>query len=133
MIYTRKLATTFVATFAVFFLAHQLFPGNLVFGNIAIPYFQALLTASFGVALAASLVKPILHDDFGITLTDQKWSSIYLVVNMGFIYLMARTPLSNSVGIGVSGFWVSLILGVVVTLVQYVVFKDALHPKKTTR
>jgi len=133
MMFTRKFITTFVATLAVFFIVNQIFPNMLVFGMISIPYIQALLTASFGVALAASSVKPIFHDDLGFELNDQQWMGIYLLVNMGVIYLMARTPISNSVGVGVIGFWMSLLLGFLVTGAQYLIFRDALHPKKTRR
>lgn len=133
MIFTRKLLTTFAATFVVFFLVNKVSSENLVFGTLFISWLQALLTASFGVALIASCVKPILHDDFGLNLSNRGWMVTYLIVNMGTIYLMARTPLSNSIGIGVTGFWVSLLMGVFVTAVQYGIFRDALHPKKVSR
>lgn len=133
MLFTRKLLTTFIATVAVFFLVNRLFGQYLVFGNISISWLQALLTASFGVALIASVVKPILHDDFAIELSDKAWTVVYLVANMGTIYLMTRTTLSNAVGMGVTGFWVSVMLGVVITAAQYGIFKDPLHPKKSSR
>jgi len=133
MMFTRKLLTTFIATFIVFFIVNKLFGNYLVFGTMNIPFLQAMLTAAFGVALAASCVKPILHDDAGLNLTDQGWMATYLVINMGVIFAMARTPLSNSIGIGVIGFWVSLLLGVLVTGIQYLIFRDALHPKKAKR
>ena len=133
MIFIQKFITTFIATIVVFFLMNRLFGDYVVFGMISLPYLQALLTASFGVALAASCVRPILHDDLNWNLSDQGWIFLYLAVNMGVIFIMTRTPLSNSIGMGVRGFWMSILLGLIVTGVQYFILKDALHPKKLKR
>src|SRR3990167_10933689 len=130
MTFTYKFVTTFLTTLAVLFITNMVFPNYLVFGTLTISSFQALLTSAFGVALGASVIKPILHDDFGFNFSDKGWMVIYLLVNMGALYLMARAPLSHSIGMGIVGFWMSIFLGLIITVVQYFVLMDALHPKK---
>lgn len=111
-----------VSNLIVFYLAHLLFPTEVVFGNVIIGYWQAILTASVGVAFIAVLVDPVAKD-FNLTFSTNAWMAIYFAVNTLAIYLFARTPISKTVGMGLSSYWVAIILGFFANLGQYLMWK----------
>lgn len=118
MYYTRKFATYYIANLLVLIVAQNIASNFIVFGRLEISALQALLTTGFGITLAAMLVD-ILLKDFSIELTSDKYLTLELFVNIGTLYLLARTPLQNSVGVGIVAFWVAIIVGFGLSLAQY--------------
>lgn len=53
-------------------------------------------------------------------LQPDKYLTLELLVNIGAIYLLARTPLQNSVGIGITAFWVAILIGFGLSIAQYI-------------
>src|SRR3989338_8727019 len=117
MNYTKKFVTYFIANLIVLFIAESIIPQFLVFGRLEIGPIQALLTTSFGITLAAMLVD-LLIQDFQIKINPEKYIIVELLVNIGALYILARTPLQNSVGVGIVGFWVAIILGLFLSIGQ---------------
>lgn len=120
MYYTRKLVTYFVANLAVLYLAYAYAGNFIVFGRLEIGPIQALITAAFGLTLAAMLVDLLLRD-FNIHIQSESYLTLELLVNIGALYLLARTPLQNSVGVGIVAFWVAILLGFGLSIAQYIV------------
>lgn len=120
MYYTRKFITYFLANFFVLYSSSQIVSNFVVFGRLEIGTLQAILTTAFGVTLAAMLVDMLLKD-FKIELLPDKYLSLELLVNIGALYLLARTPLQNSVGVGITAFWVAILIGFALSLAQYLV------------
>lgn len=118
MYYTRKFITYFVANVIVMYAASTFASNFVVFGRLEIGAFQALLTAAFGITLAAMFVD-ILLKDLDIRIEPDKYLMLELLVNMGALYLLARTPLQNSVGVGIKAFWVAILIGMALSLAQY--------------
>ncbi len=116
-----------LSTVATFYIATLIFPKNLVFGNAIFPQLQAIVNTSVIVGLAAALV-----GEFGRTrkYPMKTWFIIYWIVNAGVIYILARTPISLISAIGISAFWVSIILGGVVNYAQYGTFRALTVKKK---
>jgi hypothetical protein len=120
MYYTRKFITYFIANLIVMYAAYSLAGNFVVFGRLEIGVMQAILTTTFGITLAAMFVD-ILLKDFGIQIQPDKYLTLELLVNMGTLYLLARTPLQNSVGVGITAFWVAIVIGFALSLAQYLV------------
>lgn len=120
MYYTRKAITYFLANFFVLYASSQIASNFVVFGRLEIGTLQAILTTAFGLTIAAMLVDLLLKD-FNIKLQPDKYLSLELLVNISALYLLARTPLQNSVGVGITAFWVAIIIGFALSLAQYLV------------
>ena len=120
MNYTRKLVIYITSNFLVLYLAHIYASSYVVFGRLEISPIQAVLTTAFGVGIAIMLLDLMVFD-FKWKIPAEKYIFAEVLVNIGALYLLARTPLQNSVGIGIVAFWVAIILGFVLSLVQYAV------------
>lgn len=119
MYYSKKLLGYFLANIVILYLAQTLVSDMVIFGRAEISPFQALLTTSFGIALASLLVD-ILLKDFNFKIQPDKYLTLELSVNIAAIYLLARTPLQNSVGIGITAFWVAILVGFGLSIAQYI-------------
>ena len=119
MNYTRKLITYFIANLIVLFAAHSIANNFIVFGRLEIGTYQAIITTAFGITLAAMLVDVILKD-FSVKIQADKYLTLELLVNIGALYLLARTPLQNSVGVGIKAFWVAIIVGFALSVAQFI-------------
>ncbi len=118
MYYTRKFLTYFVANALILYVAH-VYAGNfIVFGRTEIGFMQAIATTAFGLTIAAMMVDLLLKD-LKVTIQPDSYLSLELLVNIGALYLIARTPLQNSVGVGISAFWVAIMIGIGLSLAQY--------------
>ena len=119
MSYTKKLIGFFLVNTLVFYLFNILFPALLVFGNITISYWQAVMSAAFAVTVTHMLFEPIA-EEINFLFHKKNWPLVFFFVNAGAIYIIARTTLSKAAGIGIAGFWVAIVLAIIVTAVQYV-------------
>ena len=110
-----------LTTAIVFYLAFMVFGKNVVFGNTLMNPVQAVIVSSLIVGLAVSLVAKWGEKQ---KIQDNLWALIYWVVNTGVIYLIARTPVSEFVGIGLKPAVVSaVVLGLIVNFAQYGVWR----------
>ena len=105
----------------VFFVASWLFRNQVVFGNILLPYWAALLVASFLLTAVIFLVKPILVK-FGLKLKgDLNWVLIYTVANIVTVWVLAH--LAFLTGFGISSFIVAIVLGIILIICQWILGK----------
>jgi uncharacterized membrane protein YvlD (DUF360 family) len=110
-----------VLNLVVFFVAHWLFREQVVFGNILLPYWAALLVASFLQTGVVFLVKPILVRS-GLKLKgDLNWVLIYTVANIVTVWVLAR--LAFLTGFGISSFIVAIVLGIILIICQWILGK----------
>lgn len=120
MYYTRKFLTYLLANTTVMYAAHTYAGNFMMFGRAEIGVTQAILTTAFGLTLAAMFVDLLLKD-FSIELKPDTYLSLELCVNIATLYVLARTALQNSVGVGITAFWVAIITGIVLSIAQYAV------------
>jgi len=104
--------------FVILYLAFLYGSDYIVFGRLEIGSLQAVLTSAFGIAIAIMLLDLIVYD-FKIKIPAEKYILAEVLVNIGALYLLARTPLQNSVGVGIVAFWVAIVLGLILSLAQY--------------
>lgn len=129
MKYTKKLLAYFIANVVVFLIANYFVPGFFVFGRGQISYWQALLTTAFGITIAVMLYDLVIYD-FKIKLKAQEYIAAEAVVDIGALYLFARTSLQNSVGVGIGAFWIAVLVGFGISAAQYVTKQFVEHRLK---
>lgn len=102
----------------VFYFSSRFFGAYLVFGNVLTNPLTATILTAIVVALIAASVGPTLKH-YKVELSPGRLMIVYYVVNSAALYILARTPISHITAIGISVFWVALVLGFVVNFVQY--------------
>lgn len=107
-----------LATAIVLYLSSLFFPQNVAFGNVIFPPYQALLNSSVIVGLFAAVVGEFGK---GAKYSTKTWFLVYWAVNFALIYGLSRSMASEVVAIGVSPFWVNIVLSFGVNGAQYVV------------
>lgn len=90
----------------------------IVFGNVIIGYAHAIILTGFAIGFISTLVKPIT-EEYKIKLNQTQNVLLNLCVNIITLYILARTPLSKSFGIGIVSFWVAIAAGCIVYVCQY--------------
>lgn len=111
-----------IANIIIFYIAFINFGNYVVFGTANMNYLSAIVLTALIVALVSASVDPIARHH-KIDLSAGKWMFLYFIVNAATIYILARTPLSLITAVGIYAFWVALILGFVVNLAHYAVWK----------
>lgn len=118
MNYTKKLIAYLLVNTLVLYVVNMFFPEMFVFGRGQISYYQALLTTSFGLTLAVMVFDLIIYD-YKIKLDFEKYVVLEGLINIGALYLFARTPLQNSIAVGISAFWIAIVVGLLLSILQY--------------
>lgn len=117
----RRFFAFTIATSVVLYLSTFFSYGLIVFGNAYVSTTQAIITAAIMIGLASCLVEPVAKD-LKLNIAEKMWILLYYIVNSLAIYLVARSPLSLSAGIGIKQFWVAFVLGFFVNLGQYAIY-----------
>jgi hypothetical protein len=115
-----------IANAVVFYLAFLLGGNYVVFGNVVAAPVQAIIMASIIVAFVVALLGELAKS---LKYPETTWMAIYWAINTLTIWFLARTEVSEIVGIGLPGFWVAVVLGFVVNLVQYGLLNVVTHKK----
>ncbi len=129
MDFTKTLIVFSLTNFVIFYLG-SLLPGNyLVFGNIYSGPLGAAIKTAILAALSVSVVTHLIKL-YKVKLSGAAMMVLFLVVNIGTLYFLARTSISEIVGVGIAGFWVAVVAGFVVNLAQYATWMAFLDTKK---
>lgn len=101
----------------VFLVVRSFVPDLLVIGNAFMSATTAAFMSGLLLAVAVMLVEPVFNV-FKIKVNkESRWWLIYLFVNTEVIWLLGR--LADFSGIGLASFWVAIILGIIVTPLQW--------------
>lgn len=106
-----------VVNAVIIFGANLLFPSHVVLGTFTISPLWAIVLSSSALALLSVLVMPLagVWEHFRKhVLTPKEWMGSFLVLNFVFVWLITRIP--DLLGLGVSSWFVVLILAVVLDL-----------------
>lgn len=105
----------------VLYLASLIVQGHVVFGNAIVSLPLALIFTSLLLTVIITLVVPVF-DILKIKVEKESvWRLIYLGVNIGAIWVLAR--ISPATGFGISRFWVAIILGIILNILQWISWK----------
>lgn len=106
-----------IANSLVFLVASLVLVGNVVLGNDKVSTPMAAVIAGFVLTTLMQLVEPAVGKS-GYKVTNQNiWGLIYLVYNVGALWLLKRFALV--LGLGISSLVWVVVIGVVLTLVQW--------------
>lgn len=120
---SRQMAIGFFALLivnsVVIWVANYFFPSFVVLGTANISLWWAVLHSMGTLALIGTLAVPAMEyiqEMQGRALTMKDWMIGYLVVNFVGIWVIAR--FSEQFGLGISAWWVALVVAVILDLVQ---------------
>jgi hypothetical protein len=129
MDFAKTLIVFALTNFVIFFLG-SLLPGNyLVFGNVNTSPIGAAIKTAVLTAVAVAVVTHVIKI-YKVKLSGAAMMILFLLVNIGVLYFLARTSISELVGVGIVGFWVAAVTGFVVNLAQYATWSAFLADKK---
>lgn len=107
---------------AVLYLASLIFPSWVVFGNVTLPGGIALVITSLILTLLLTQVMPAIKALKLKIEGEIQMGLIYGVVNIVGLWLWARGAVYT--GFGISSVWVAITLGVILTLIQWKIWKS---------
>lgn len=103
----------------VILVANVLFPAQVVLGNANSNLWWAVFHSMVMLSLIGTLAVPLFEwkqKMLGRVLTTKEWMIGYLAIN--FVGVWVITRFSEQFGLGISGWWVGLLLAVAFDFVQ---------------
>ncbi len=103
----------------VIWLANIVFPSQVVLGTAYFTLGWAIFHSMLALSLIGTLVVPLFEwkqEMMGKALTSQHWMIGYLAINFAGIWVITR--FSEQFGLGISAWWVGLLLAAVFDFVQ---------------
>jgi len=103
----------------VILIANTLFPAQVVLGNANSNLWWAVFHSMVMLTLIGTLAVPLFEwkqKMLGRALTTKEWMIGYLAIN--FVGVWVITRFSEQFGLGISGWWVGLLLAVAFGFVQ---------------
>jgi hypothetical protein len=130
-----QLLTMFVVFFidssVIVYLAHMLFPTQVVLGTHMLSPLTALIY-SMGLLcflLVGSVpVIEVIAEVQKISLKDMHWMAIYFIMNAGFLWIITR--FAEMIGLGVASWVVVLALAFVLNLVEGILVNTVVNKVK---
>ncbi len=111
----------------VIYLAAYFYPGAVVLGNASLSSMAALLVTAILLTLIISQVEPLLKLTKVKLKSDFSMGIVYGLVNIIGLWIIARA--ANYTGFGISTVSVAVILGIVLNLIQYLIWKMVMGKK----
>lgn len=111
----------------VIYLSAYFYPGAVVLGNASLSSIAALLVTAILLTLIISQVEPLLKLTKVKLKSDFSMGIVYGLVNIIGLWIIARA--ANYTGFGISTVSVAVILGIVLNLIQYLIWKMVMGKK----
>ncbi len=108
-----------ITNVVVIIVASALFPSAIVLGTFSISYWWAVLNSMFKLAVVDTFVIPLVtyyEWQSKTVFTPKQWMITYFLVN--FVALYGITRFAENLGLGVSAWYVVVLLAVALDLVQ---------------
>lgn len=115
----------------VILVANALFPAQVVLGNANSNLWWSVFHSMVMLSLVGTLAIPLFEwkqKMLGRVLTTKEWMMGYLAIN--FVGVWVITRFSEQFGLGISGWWVGLLLAVAFNFVQGVGMKMVYKKEK---
>ncbi len=116
-----------IANGLIIYLAAYFYPGTVVLGNASLSSMAALVITAILLTLIISQVEPLLKLVKVKLQGDFSMAVVYGLVNIIGLWIIARAAIYT--GFGISTVSVAVILGIVLNLVQYLVWKLVMGKK----
>lgn len=122
---------TYAANAIILYVAGLLYPQAVVLGNAIVESWTALLVNALLVTVALMMVVPVLNK-FQLKLGNTFYMGlIFGIVNVAALWLLSRG--ANWTGLGLSSVWIAIILGIVLNIVQFIIWKPSMTGKHGKR
>jgi hypothetical protein len=105
-------------TAIIFYLLFLFFNKLLVFGNVIANPAEAIVMSSLIIGFVSSIIFE-LSKKGRRKFSPNAWMLVYWAAITLTIYVMARTQVSERIGIGIAAFWVAIIVGFIVHVGHY--------------
>ena len=119
---------TYSVNAVIIYLAGILFPHNVAIGNTSVESWASILVTALLVTVVLMLVEPSLKALKIKVSNSAHIGIIYGIVNILALWILARG--ANWTGFGITSLWVAVILGLVLNLAQFVIWKDTMVKRK---
>ncbi len=119
MMFVISFAVVALINFIVFYLGNMFFPQNIVLGTMNIPSGWAILLSGIFLSMFTVLMMPFLtewENRRGSDMSPMELMAVYLLINTVGLWLLTRK--SEFFGLGVSSWFVVVILAIILDLVQ---------------
>lgn len=116
-----------IANGLIIYLAAYFYPGTVVLGNASLSSMAALIVTAILLTLIISQVEPLLKLTKVKLKGDFSLAVVYGLVNIIGLWIIARAAIYT--GFGISTVSVAVILGVVLNLARYLVWKLVMGKK----
>jgi len=119
LILVYSFVTLFLTNALVLYFANLLFPKEIVLGTLYLSKGWAIYHSTLIMTVIGTLLIPIVH--FHETkrnkmYTPKEWMIAYFLVNFVSLWLISR--LADNLGLGISAWWVALILAAAYDWIQ---------------
>lgn len=108
-----------LANSAFVYIANSIFPSNVVLGNHLFPPVLALFYSMLIFTLITVGMVPVIEtvsESMKYKLKDMDWMVLYFIINTAALWLVAKFALQ--LGLGISSWFVAVVLAVVLDLIQ---------------
>lgn len=116
-----------IANGLIIYLSAYFYPGAIVLGNASLTSMAALVVTAILLTLIISQVEPLLKLTKVKLKGDFSMAVVYGLVNVIGLWIIARAAIYT--GFGISTVSVAVILGIVLNLVQYLIWKMVMGKK----
>lgn len=103
------------------YLANMFFPTYIVLGNNSLSPLLATVITGFLLSAIMALPEPVMKAVGLKTKNELYYALVYLIFNIVGLWILGR--LANFIGFGISSFVVVIVLGFILNLIQYFVWK----------
>lgn len=112
----------------VLYLLSLIWVGKVVFGNAIVTPVVGIIFTGFLLTAITHLTQPVLRQLKIKISNENNLTLAFLVVNIVGVWILARLVIT---GFGIAVFWVAIILGIILTAVQWVFWKFVVQKLKT--
>ena len=126
--HTKMWFTTFLVNAIVLFAASSLYSSSVVMGNSSISTWAATVVSALLLTVALTQVQPAV-EALNVKISgDMNWLLAFGIANAIFVWILSR--LAVWTGFGISSLLVTVILGIVLTAVQTIIWKTIVSEVK---
>lgn len=119
IILVASFGVIYMVNAVVLYLANMYWPEHVVLGTMSMDSMWAILHSMTALALLDTFAIPVVHvaeNMVGRMFSAIEWTAAYFVINAAGLYAITR--FSDQFGLGVSAWWVILVLAVVLDFLQ---------------
>lgn len=121
-------ASIFLANAVLIYIASMLYPAHIVLGNDSLSSWAATVVTSIILTLILAIAYPLVKSMKLKKDKDLISNIFYIVINILGVWVLARGAIYT--GFGVTSYLVAVVLGAVLAISQYLIWKTSMARSK---